>query len=98
MIVRSKPDTVNVRHLTAIRLWDATDGDISNLAIEVKEIGVFKAIGTVTFTNNGKPDKILVELQRSNKDWRIVDITWEFGSLRDAFRRKASYKGDNLPH
>ncbi|HMA71510.1 MAG TPA: DUF3828 domain-containing protein [Xanthobacteraceae bacterium] len=72
--------------------------DISNLAIEVKEIGVFKAIGTVTFTDNGKPEKILVELQRSNKDWRIVDITWESGSLRDAFRRKAAYKGENLPH
>ncbi len=38
--------------------------DISNLAIEVKQIGAFKAIGTVTFANDGKPEKVVLELQR----------------------------------
>jgi hypothetical protein len=45
--------------------------DISNLAIEVKQIGVFKATGTVTFTNDGKREKVVLELQRSGNDWRI---------------------------
>ena len=45
--------------------------DISSLAIEVKQIGAFKAIGTVTFTNDGKREKVVLELQRSGNDWRI---------------------------
>jgi Protein of unknown function (DUF3828) len=71
--------------------------DISNLAIEVKQIGAFKASGTVTFTNNSKPEKVVLELQRSSNDWRIADIAWDSGSLRSAFRRKAAYDGEALP-
>jgi hypothetical protein len=71
--------------------------DISNLAIAVKGIGAFKATGTVTFTNDGKPEKIVLELQRSGNDWRIADIDWDSGNLRSAFRRKAAYDGEALP-
>jgi hypothetical protein len=71
--------------------------DISNLAIEVKQIGAVKATGTVTFTNNGTPEKVVLELQRSGNDWRIGDIEWASGSLRSAFRRKAAYDGEALP-
>jgi hypothetical protein len=71
--------------------------DISNLAIEVKGIGTFKATGTVTFTNHGKPGKIVLELQRSANDWRIADIDWDSGNLRSAFRRKAAYDGEAMP-
>jgi hypothetical protein len=71
--------------------------DISSLAIEVKQIGAFKAIGTVTFTNDGKPEKVILELQRFGGEWRIADIEWDFGGLRNAFRRKAAYDGESLP-
>jgi hypothetical protein len=71
--------------------------DISNLAIEVKRISAFKATGTITFTNDGKPEKIVLELQRFGNDWRIADIEWDSGSLRNAFRRRAAYDGEALP-
>jgi hypothetical protein len=71
--------------------------DISGLAIEVKGIGAFKATGTVTFTNDGKPEKIVLELQRFGNDWRIADIDWDSGNLRSTFRRKAAYDGEALP-
>jgi hypothetical protein len=71
--------------------------DISNLAIEVKRTSAFKATGTITFTNDGKPEKIVLELQRFGNDWRIADIEWDSGSLRNAFRRRAAYDGEALP-
>ncbi len=71
--------------------------DISNLVIEVKQIGAFKAMGTVTFINDGKPEKVVLELQRLGNDWRIADIEWDSGGLRSAFRGKAAYGGEVLP-
>jgi hypothetical protein len=73
------------------------DWDISNLAIEVKETGALKAIGTVTFMNSGKPEKVVLELLRSGDDWRIADITWESGSLRGLYRRKATRDAETAP-
>jgi hypothetical protein len=72
------------------------DWDISNLAIEVKEAGS-KATGTVTFLNSDKPEKVVVELLRSGDDWRIADITWESGSLRGLYRRKAIRDAESAP-
>ena len=69
------------------------DWDISNLAIEVKDTGGAKAIGTVTFTNSGKAEKVVVELLRSGKDWRIADIQWDASSLRALYRKKATRRG-----
>ena len=66
------------------------DWDISNLAVEVKDTGGAKAIGTVTFTNSGKAEKVVVELLRSGKDWRIADIQWDASSLRALYRKKAT--------
>ena len=71
--------------------------DISNLAVEVKRISAFKATGTITVTNNGKPEKIILVLQRFGNDWRIADIDWDSGNLRSAFRRKAAYDGEAMP-
>jgi hypothetical protein len=73
------------------------DWDISNLAIEVKETGS-KAIGTVTFMNSGKPEKVVVELLRSGDDWRIADIMWESGGLRGLYRRKATRDAESAAH
>jgi uncharacterized protein DUF3828 len=66
------------------------DWDISNLAIDVKDSGGFKAVGTVTFMDGGKPSKVVLELLRSGNDWRIADIEWESGTLRGLYRRKAA--------
>jgi Protein of unknown function (DUF3828) len=70
------------------------DWDISNLAIEVKDAGGFKAVGTVTFMDGGKPAKIVLELLRSGNDWRIADIEWDSGSLRALYRRKAAHDSE----
>jgi hypothetical protein len=72
--------------------------DISNLAIEVKDTGGFKAIGTVTFMNAGKPEKIVVELLRSGNEWRIADVEWDSGTLRGLYRRKAAHDREVAPH
>lgn len=66
------------------------DWDISNLTIAVKEGGALKATGTVSFTNAGKAEKVVLELLRSGKEWRIADIQWDSGSLRGLYRRKAA--------
>lgn len=72
------------------------DWNISNLAIEVKDTGA-KAIGTVTFMNAGKPEKVVLELLRSGNDWRIADITWDSGTLRALYRRKAARDANSVP-
>jgi hypothetical protein len=72
------------------------DWDISNLAVEVKDTGGAKAMGTVTFTNAGKSEKVVVELLRSGKEWRIADIQWDVSSLRALYRKKATAE-DSYP-
>ncbi len=74
-----------------------SEWDISDLAVDVDGTGLFRATGTVTFTNEGRPEKIVLELQRSGTDWRIADIEWPTGSLRSVFRRRAAYDGEALP-
>jgi hypothetical protein len=74
------------------------DWDISNLVVEVKDSGAFKATGTVTFMNTGKPGKIVLELLRSGNDWRIADVEWESGTLRGLYRRKAAQDSGNVPY
>ena len=61
--------------------------DIANLSVEVKESGA-KAIGTVSFTNFGKPEKVVVELLKVGADWRIAEINWGPLTLRSIYRRK----------
>jgi hypothetical protein len=74
------------------------DWDISNLVVEVKDGGAFKATGTVTFMNAGKPGKIVLELLRSGNDWRIADVEWDSGTLRGLYRRKAAQDSGNVPY
>ncbi len=72
--------------------------DVANLSIEVKDGGAVKSTGVVSFTNDGKPEKITVELLRSGNDWRIADIQWDSGSLRGLYRRKAARDAEYTPH
>ena len=63
------------------------DWDISNLAIDVKDSpAAAKAIGTVTFNNAGKSEKVVVELLRNGKDWRIADIKAPSGTLSALYK------------
>jgi len=72
--------------------------DISDLSIEVKDTGALKTTGTVTFMNSGKPEKIVLELLRSGKEWRIADIGWNSGTLRGLYRRKAANDSGTAPN
>ncbi len=64
------------------------DWDIADLRVDVKEAGA-KAKATVSFTNFGKSEKVLVDLLRVGPDWRIADIQWDDAStLRGLFRKK----------
>ena len=71
--------------------------DISNLDIEVKDTGAFKATGTVTFMNSGKPEQVVLELLRSGNDWRIADVAWESGTLRALYRSHAARDTEPVP-
>ena len=64
------------------------DWEIADLAIEVKGSGPSKATGIVTFTNFGKPEKIMVELLNAGDGWRISDIAWPDRTLRELYRKK----------
>jgi hypothetical protein len=64
------------------------DWDIADLAVDVKEAGA-KAKATVSFTNFGKAEKVVIELLRVGPDWRIADIQWDDAStLRGLFKKK----------
>jgi Protein of unknown function (DUF3828) len=71
--------------------------DVSDLSVDVKDTAGFKTVGTVTFINFGKPERVVLELLRSGKEWRIADIVWDSGSLRGLYRRKAAYDGEAVP-
>lgn len=71
--------------------------DISDLSIDVTDTRAPKTVGTVTFNNFGKPEKIVLELLRLGKEWRIADVTWDSGNLRGLYRRKAAYDGEAMP-
>lgn len=62
--------------------------DIADLSVDVKETGA-KAIGTVSFTNFGKPEKVELELLKVGADWRIAEIKWGPLTLRSIYRKKA---------
>jgi hypothetical protein len=62
--------------------------DIADLAVAVKETGPTKAIGTVSFTNFGKPEQVVLELLRVGSDWRIAEIKWGPLTLRSIYRKK----------
>jgi len=68
--------------------------DISDLSIDVKDTGAPKTVGTVTFVNFGKPEKVVLELLRSGEEWRIADVEWASGTLHGLYRRKTAYDGE----
>jgi hypothetical protein len=65
--------------------------DISDLSIDVKDTGALKTVGTVSFLNFGKPEKVVLELLRLGSEWRVADVKWDSGTLHGVYRRKAAY-------
>jgi hypothetical protein len=65
--------------------------DISDLSIDVKDTGALKTVGTVSFLNFGKPEKVVLELLRLGNEWRVADVKWDSGTLRGVYRRQAAY-------
>ena len=65
---------------------DAQDWDIANLAIAVKADGP-KAIGQVSFDNQGKRTQITLDLVRTGMGWRIADIKAPSGTLSELYRK-----------
>jgi hypothetical protein len=64
------------------------DWEIADLAVDVKEAGA-KAKATVSFTNFGKAEEVMVDLLKVGPDWRIADIQWDDAStLRGLFKKK----------
>jgi hypothetical protein len=74
-----------------------SEWDISDLSVDVKDTAGFKTVGTVSFLNFGKPEKVALELLRSGNEWRIADVAWDSGTLRGLYRRKATYDGEAIP-
>lgn len=65
---------------------DAQDWDIDKLAISVKADGP-KAVGLVSFENQGKPTEIKLDLVRTGIGWRISDIKWPSGTLSELYNK-----------
>jgi uncharacterized protein DUF3828 len=80
---RGEPPTLDGDAFVGHQEWD-----ISGLTVEAKEAGS-KATVTVSFTNSGKAEKVVLQLLKVGADWRIADIQWDDAStLRGLFRKK----------
>lgn len=64
----------------------AQDWDIKNVAVKVKDTGPGKAVGTATFTNFGEAQQVELNLVKLTAGWRIDDIRWPDGTLRDLYK------------
>lgn len=65
---------------------DAQDWEITKLAIAVVPSGTTAATATVTFANQGKATRLLIELEQTPAGWRIADIKATSGSLRALYK------------
>jgi hypothetical protein len=74
-----------------------SEWDISDLSIDVRDTGAPKTVGTVTFLNFGKPERVVLELLRLGSEWRVADVKWDAGTLHGVYRRKAAYDGQAHP-
>lgn len=64
----------------------AQDWDIKNVVVKVKDTNPGKAVGTATFTNFGETQEIELNLVKLPVGWRINDIRWPDGTLRDLYK------------
>jgi hypothetical protein len=72
----------------------AQDWDIKNLAITVKDIAPGRAIGLVSFANMGERQTVELDLKKLPQGWRIDDIRWSEGSLREILKNEGGAPGE----
>ena len=46
-----------------------------------------KAVGLVSFENQGRPTEIKLDLVRTGMGWRISDIKWPSGTLSELYKK-----------
>jgi hypothetical protein len=62
------------------------DWEITAYVVDISEDGA-TAKGTVTLTNEGKPEKLSLSLVKTPNGWRIDDVVWTEGSLRGIYKK-----------
>jgi Protein of unknown function (DUF3828) len=67
---------------------DAQDWEVSGLKTAVKSTGANAAVATVNFIMFDKPRTITLELVNTPAGWRISEIRWPSGSLRELYKLK----------
>jgi Protein of unknown function (DUF3828) len=73
-----------VGKLDADPFIDAQDWEIDDVNVTLRDVAADKAIATVSFTNLGERQTVVLELVKLKQDWRIANITWD---------RKATLRG-----
>jgi hypothetical protein len=61
---------------------DAQDWDITDVKSIITDAGKDRAQAVVTFRNFRKPKTVKLDLVRVGSGWKIADIVWDEGSLR----------------
>lgn len=64
----------------------AQDWDIKNVAVSVTDISPERAVGLVTFANQGEQKLVQLDLKKLDTGWRIDDIRWSDGTLRGLYK------------
>jgi hypothetical protein len=67
---------------------DAQDWDIPSFTVDVADKGPTKAEATVHFANGGQENSVTLLLVKLNNAWRIDNIVWTEGSVREILTRK----------
>jgi hypothetical protein len=62
------------------------DWEVTAFSVDMTENGA-TAKGTVTLTNEGKPERISLTLVKTPNGWRIDDVVWMEGSLRGIYKK-----------
>jgi len=67
---------------------DAQDWEIANVSVSSWVTGPTTAMAVASFTNFGKPVRVMLELVSTPAGWRISEIKAPSGSLRAQFKVK----------
>lgn len=70
----------------------AQDWDIKDVAVTVKDVAPGKAMGLVSFTNMSERQTVELDLMKLPEGWRIDEIRWSDGSLREILKNGGEEK------
>jgi hypothetical protein len=75
----------------------AQDWDIKDLKVIVNDVAPDKAMGLVTFMNMNEKQTVELDLKKLPQGWRIDEIRWGDGSLREILRDSGGTDERELP-